>query len=380
MTDWKTTRGAMAADRQRLAAVLGRRPGPLHRGLWAVRLHRVASWLRGRGLKLPARLVWAANLVVTGADLDPASVLGPGVAIPAPWGVILYGTIGANCTIGARVGVGGLLRGEQIAEGVYAILATLGDDVTLGDGVAVLGVIQVGGGSRIGEGCMVLEDIPVGSVLVSQPADWRAIRVRLDRYELPPPAKPGLFGCIRADIARAVIEHGGHGNVGAARFWGHLLLPGVAGIVVFRVAQSLHRQGWRRMAALVAQLVHGLFGMKLHPGSVIGPGLHVPHPVGVRFCGRAGANVTLYPHVSVGPDTWPALRDSLPLAASPEIGARVRLGAWSQAIGPVCIGDDATAGVAAVLRRDLAAERAAVPRRNWRNLAVAQPEGAEQPE
>ncbi len=379
MSDWTTTRAAMAADRQRLAAALGRKPSPLHRGLWALRLYRVATWLRGRGLKLPARLLWAANIVLTGADLDSETTIGPGAVIPLPWGVILSGTIGANCTIGARTGVGGLLRVEEVAEGVYESLATVGDDVTLGADVMVLGVIRIGDRSRIGDGCMMMDDIPAGAVLVSHPVDWRAMRVHIVKRDLPPPAKPGLFGCIRTDVARAVIEYGGTAAMGAARFWGHLILPGVAGVVLFRIGQSLHGRGWRRLAALVARLVHGLFGMTLHPGSVIGPGLHVPHPVGVRFCGRAGANLTLYPHASAGPESWPSLHDPLP-AACPEIGAQVRLGAQSRVIGPVRIGDDATAGVNAILRRDLAAERAAVPRRNWRNLALAQPEGAEQPE
>ncbi len=371
MVSWNDARLAMAADRRRLAGVLGRRPGPLHAGLWALRLYRTAQWLRhGRNLKLPARLLWTANLVLTGADLDPSSPIGAGAVILDPRGVILYGTVGANCTFGVCSGIGTLLREEASSGDALGSMAKLGNNVVLGDRAFVLGVHKVGDDVIVGDSCVVMEDVPDGAVLVSRAGEWRAVRAKMTKRDLPEPARPGLVGCIRADVARAVLANGGSADVGAARFWGHLILPSVAGIAVFRIAQALHTRGFRRLGGMVAGLVRALCGMTLHPGSTIGPGLHVPHPVTVRFCGRAGDNLTLYPYASVGPETWPALTARPTPADIPMLGNDVGIGAGGAVVGPVTLGDGATVGVNAVVRRNLGAGLSAVPRRNWHYATV----------
>jgi serine O-acetyltransferase len=357
----------MAADYRRLTDLCGRRPKPLHRGLWALRLYRVAHWLRlGCRLNLPSRFLWALDLVLTGADLDPASPIGGGAVIHDPRGVIIYGTIGTNVTIGGRAGIGTLLRAELVTGDALASMASLGDDVVLGNNVVVLGIYHVGDGVHVGDDCAVMEDIPDGAVLVSRAPEWRAVRVRPPKREMPEPVHRGLLRCIRADVARAVLENAGSGKTGPVRFWGHLIFPGVAGVAMFRVAHALHARGWMRLASAVARVVHAWSGMTIHPGSIIGSGLFVPHPVTVRFCGQAGSNLALYPHTSVGPETWPPLSGRVNPADLPQIGDGVRIGAGSSVVGPVTIGDSATVGVKAVVRRNLEAGLSAVPRRNWR--------------
>jgi serine O-acetyltransferase len=150
-------------------------------------------------------------------------------------------------------------------------------------------------------------------------------------------------------------------------------------VVVFRFGQWLHGAGWRRAGAAIAWLVGRLFGLFLHPGSSIGPGLFVPHPVNVRFCGTAGANLTLYPAAAVGPEAWPRYRDRLVAEQCPTLGVGVRISARGNVVGPVTIGDNATVGIAAQVRRDLAAGLSAVPRRNWTYVTVAEPERAHEP-
>ncbi len=363
---WADTRAAMAADSRRLTELCGGRPKPLHRGLWALRLYRLARWLRlGCRLNLPSRFLWALNMVLTGADLDPASPIGGGAVLRDPRGVIIYGTIGANVTIGGRGGTGTLLRAEPAAEDALASSSSLGDGVVLGKDAFVLGIHHVGHGAHIGDDCAVMDDIPDGAVLVSRTPAWRAVRVRVHGREMPEPGYRGLFACIRSDVARTVLENGGSTDIGPMRFWGHLLFPGVAGIALFRVAHALHSSGWRRLASVVARVVQAWSGMTIHPGSIIGSGLYVPHPVTVRFCGSAGRNLGLYPYASVGPEIWPALSARLDHAELPDLGNEVRISAGGAVVGPVRIGDDATVGVKAVVTRDLGAGLSAVPRRNW---------------
>lgn len=366
MVTWADTRAAMVADYTRLRELCGGRPSPLHRGLWALRLYRLARWVRlGCRLNLPSRILWALNMVLTGADLDPSSPIGGGAVLRDPRGVIIYGTIGTNVTIGARSGIGTLLRAELVAGDALASMASLGDDVVLGNDAFALGINHVGNDVHLGDGCAVMEDIPDRAVLVARAPLWRAVRVKAPEREMPEPVDRGLFACIRADVARAVLENGGSADTGRLRFWGHLMFPGVAGIAMFRVAHALHASGWRRLAGAVARVMQAWSGMTIHPGSIIGSGLYVPHPVTVRFCGRAGRNLGLYPYASVGPAMWPALSETIDHAEVPDLGDGVRISAGGAAVGPVRIGDGATVGVKAVVTRDLGAGLSAVPRRGW---------------
>jgi serine O-acetyltransferase len=148
------------------------------------------------------------------------------------------------------------------------------------------------------------------------------------------------------------------------------MFPGVAGVAMFRVAHALHSSGWRRLASAVARVVQAWSGMTIHPGSIIGSGLYVPHPVTVRFCGRAGRNLGLYPYASVGPEIWPALSERIDHADVPDLGDGVRISAGGAVVGPVKIGDGATVGVKAVVRRDLGTGLTAVARRNWHYAPV----------
>jgi len=49
---------------------------------------------------------------------------------------------------------------------------TVGDDVTIGVGAAILGPITIGRGSRIGAMALVFESVPPNSVVAAKPAEW----------------------------------------------------------------------------------------------------------------------------------------------------------------------------------------------------------------
>ncbi|HEX5499860.1 MAG TPA: serine O-acetyltransferase [Thermomicrobiales bacterium] len=141
-------------------------------GLHALAWHRVSSWLWRRRLKLIGRLVSNVGRFFTGIEIHPGATIGRGVFIDHGMGVVIGETaiIGDDCTLyqGVTLGGTGKERGKRHP--------TLGFDVVVGVGAAVLGDITVGDGSRIGAGSVVLRDVPPHTTAVGVPARavaWR---------------------------------------------------------------------------------------------------------------------------------------------------------------------------------------------------------------
>jgi serine O-acetyltransferase len=170
MTGWRTTRAMLAADRTRLLAHFGT-PEPLwlHPGYVAVALHRMAHLLRARGWRRTARLLRLANLLLTGADLDPAASIGRGVVIPNPQAITVCGTLGENCTIMAHASIG------WAASPGAAGTPVIGSCVTFGPGALVLGPVSIGDRVRIGARCLVTTDLPDDTEVLS--LEWRPSRL-----------------------------------------------------------------------------------------------------------------------------------------------------------------------------------------------------------
>ncbi|HET7095137.1 MAG TPA: serine O-acetyltransferase [Thermomicrobiales bacterium] len=141
-------------------------------GLHALAWHRVSSWLWRRRLKLIGRVVSNVGRFITGIEIHPGATIGRGVFIDHGMGVVIGETaiIGDDCTLyqGVTLGGTGKERGKRHP--------TLGTDVVVGVGAAVLGDITVGDGSRIGAGSVVLRDVPPHTTAVGVPARavaWR---------------------------------------------------------------------------------------------------------------------------------------------------------------------------------------------------------------
>jgi serine O-acetyltransferase len=173
MSGWPATRRAMAADRAALAAHLD--AGGAREALWlqpahvAVRLYRLSHYLHAAGWRRAARLLWFAGIALTGADLDPAAEIGPGVLIPSPHSVTIRGRIGAGCRLGAQVGIG-----WRMPEGCQD-LPVLADGVEVGPGTLILGPVRVGARARIGPRCLVTADVPEDARV--SPLDWRGVKL-----------------------------------------------------------------------------------------------------------------------------------------------------------------------------------------------------------
>jgi serine O-acetyltransferase len=124
-------------------------------------------------------------------------------------------------------------------------------------------------------------------------------------------------------------------------------------VFLFRIASALHGRG--RVSSGIAMLVTRintiLNSSEFSPEAVIGPGLHVPHPIGI-VCGliTAGRNLTIFQNATIG------LRDpGLELVHEnfAVFGDNVTIGPATIFLGAVRIGDGATIGANAVVMEDI---------------------------
>ena len=166
-------------------------------GVHALALHRLGHRLWRAGWLTSARFVSHVGRFLTGIEIHPAARLGRGLFIDHGMGVVIGETtvVGRNVTLLQGVTLGGTsLKREKRHP-------TLGDNVVVGTGAAIIGAITIGEGSRIGAGSVVVRDVPPNSVVVGVPGrvtyrDGQRVTGEIDmnQTDLPDP------------VARA-IEH-----------------------------------------------------------------------------------------------------------------------------------------------------------------------------
>lgn len=78
--------------------------------------------------------------------------------------------------------------------------------------------------------------------------------------------------------------------------------PGYYAITVYRIANSLHRQGTPVLPRLLAEIAHSHTGIDIHPGADIGPAFFIDHGTGVVIGETTviGRNVKIYQGVTLG--------------------------------------------------------------------------------
>jgi serine O-acetyltransferase len=147
-------------------------------GVHAVIAHRFIHALYRTRLPLVPRLLSTWVRFLTGVEIHPGAQLGAGFFIDHGMGVVIGETVeaGRNVTIYQGVTLGGtsLQRGKRHP--------TLGDNVTVGVGAAVLGAITLGDNVKVGAGSVVVKDVPPNATVVGIPArvvlqDGRPIRL-----------------------------------------------------------------------------------------------------------------------------------------------------------------------------------------------------------
>ncbi|MDT5347217.1 MAG: serine O-acetyltransferase [Mycobacterium sp.] len=134
-------------------------------GVHAVWGHRITHWLWQRGARLLARTLAELTRILTGVEIHPGAVLGPGLFIDHATGVVIGETaeVGEDVTIFHGVTLGGTGRKTGKRH------PTVGDRVTIGAGAKVLGPIKIGDDSRIGANAVVVKEVPSSAVVVGVP-------------------------------------------------------------------------------------------------------------------------------------------------------------------------------------------------------------------
>lgn len=159
-------------------------------GVHAIVAHRAIHALHCARIPILPRWLAHGMRFFTGIEIHPGARIGQSVFIDHGMGVVIGETaiIGDDCTIYQGVTLGGtsLSHGKRHP--------TLGRDVTVGVGAAVLGAIDIGEGARIGGGSVVVKDVPAGATVVGIPArvvalDGRPVRAVADstHVEMPDP-------------------------------------------------------------------------------------------------------------------------------------------------------------------------------------------------
>jgi len=136
------------------------------KGFHSIQAHRLAHYLWGNGRSDLALFLQSRNSVTFGVDIHPAAQIGRGVMFDHATGIVIGETavVEDNVSILQSVTLGGTGnesgdRHPKIRQGVM-----------LGSGAKVLGNIQVGRGSKVGAGSVVLKDVPEHVTVVGVPA------------------------------------------------------------------------------------------------------------------------------------------------------------------------------------------------------------------
>lgn len=181
---------------------------PAARGVWdiliaypgwkALASHRISSRLWKMRLRLPAKFISACARFFTGIEIHPAAQIGHGLFIDHGMGVVIGETaeIGDNVTIYHGVTLGGRSLEKTKRH------PTVGDNVVIGAGAAILGPVLIGDRARIGAGSVVVKDVPPNSVVVGVPGriayrdgEPTDDAIDLDHDNLPDPVVNAL-GCL----------------------------------------------------------------------------------------------------------------------------------------------------------------------------------------
>lgn len=169
-----------------LDSIKARDPAPrsrweilLYPGVWALGFHRIAHWLFEAELYFLARAVNHIARFLTAIDIHPGARIGRHFFIDH--GFVVIGEtaeIGDNVTIYQGSTLGGTSPDNGIGGKRHP---TIGNDVIVGLGAAILGPVTVGTRARIAANAVVTKDVPEGATMVGIPA--RPMLVEAKEYQ-----------------------------------------------------------------------------------------------------------------------------------------------------------------------------------------------------
>jgi serine O-acetyltransferase len=136
------------------------------KGFQALQVHRLANYLWREGRQHLALFIQSRNSEVFSVDIHPAANIGQGVMFDHATGIVIGETtvVEDNVSILQNVTLGGTGnesgdRHPKIREGVM-----------IGSGAKILGNIEIGKGSKVGAGSVVLDHVPDAVTVVGVPA------------------------------------------------------------------------------------------------------------------------------------------------------------------------------------------------------------------
>ena len=128
------------ADAKRLKSLPGFRGMAwwmLDQSFWVILSYRLIATARGSKLHAPLRVLEKVAEFIFKCYLPTTATIGPGLVIYHAFGIIVNGksTIGANCTLYARVCIGNRWPGDGTP--------VIGDNVTIGTGACIFGPVVI---------------------------------------------------------------------------------------------------------------------------------------------------------------------------------------------------------------------------------------------
>jgi serine O-acetyltransferase len=159
-----------------------------------------------------------------------------------------------------------------------------------------------------------------------------------------------MFDTLRRDIARNLQDYAPQSAF--KRVLLCLALNSIHAVALIRFQQWCSRH--RLPTFFAAKLLFYLFKIEVSKHARIGPGLRLPHPMGIIVA----------PNTVIGEDCDLYADVRLVLAhgnkQGPRLGRHVFLGDGAKVVGAVTVGDDAVIGVSSVVTKDVPAGVVAV--------------------
>ncbi len=212
---------AAALERDPAARSVGRAEMLLtYGGVQALLAHRISHALHEAGVPLVPRVLAYLTKTMTGIEIHPAARIGRGLFIDHGTGVVIGETaeVGDDVTLyqGVTLGGTGFARGKRHP--------TIGNEVMIGAGSALLGPIEIGERSKIGANSVVIHDVPANSTVVGNPGHPVRVDGRkpegpdADWVHLPDPVADAISGLANrlTELEELVAEQTGQKPGGAA--------------------------------------------------------------------------------------------------------------------------------------------------------------------